>query len=127
MKPTLLNLTTPTQAQAELTKSGVHPTGAQIMALKAIHKVVKIQEVDPQTANIAKQEMLARGGDIAVAATVGQFTPQNTDIIIMGTLAQYIRLIRKLRIQNYANCQTLAREIQELLFKGYDIETAPVY
>lgn len=97
------------------------------MALKAIHKLVKIQEVDPQTANITKQEMLARGGDVAVAASVGQFDPHKTDIIIMGTLAQYIRLIRKLRMQNYADCQTLARELQELLFKGYDIETAPVY
>jgi hypothetical protein len=127
MKPILLNLTTPTQAQTELTKIGVHPVGAQIMSLKAIHQLVKIENIDPKTANIAKQEMLARGGDIAVSASVGEFSPEKTHIIIMGTLAQYIRLIRKLRRQNYCGCQALARELKELLFKDYDIETAPVY
>ncbi len=127
MKPTPIIITTPTQAQTTFTEIGVHPTGAQIMALKAIHKLVKVSDVDPKTANIVKQEMLARGGDVAVSAGVGQFNLQKTDIILMGTLAQYIRLIRKLRIQNYGNCQTLARELQELLFKGYDIENAPVY
>jgi hypothetical protein len=40
-----------------------------------------------------KQEMLSRGGDVGVAETMGDFEDKNARIIIMGTLAQRIRLI----------------------------------
>jgi dihydropteroate synthase len=127
MKPTVLNITDLAHAQTELTKIGVHPTGTQIMALKAIHRNVKFQAVDPKTANIIKQEMLSRGGDVALAGTVGKFEETKTDIIIMGNLAQYIRLIKKLKFQTYPDCQQIAVNLQELLFKNYDIEAAPVW
>ena len=93
---TVLKIDNLNQAKAELNKIGVHPIGVQIMALKAVYRLVKFEAVDPKVANIIKQEMLSRGGDVAVAETVGKFEETKTDIIIMGTLAQYIRLIRKL-------------------------------
>jgi dihydropteroate synthase len=127
MKPTVLNITDLAHAQTELTKIGVHPTGAKIMALKAIHRNIKFEAVDPKTANIIKQEMLSRGGDVAVAGTVGKFEETKTDIIIMGNLAQYIRLIRKLSMQAYGDCQQIADRLQEMLFKNFDIEAAPVW
>jgi len=95
MKPTIINIKNMTQAQTELTKIGVHPIGIQIMALKTIHRTIKFEAIDPKTANVVKQEMLSRGGDVAVSAKVGQFEQIKTDIILMGTLAQYIRLIKK--------------------------------
>ncbi len=79
MKPTIINIKDLTQAQTELTKIGVHPAGLQIMALKAIHRAIKFEGIDPKTANIVKQEMLSRGGDVAVSATVGQFEQTKTD------------------------------------------------
>lgn len=127
MKLAMLNVTDLSHAQTELTKIGVHPTGIQIMALKAIHRITKFEDVDPKTANIVKQEMLSRGGEVAVAGTVGQFKETKTAMIIMGTLAQYIRLIRKLKLQSYGDCQKIAVSLQELLFKDYDIESAPVW
>ncbi len=126
-KPALLNITELSQAKAELTKIGVHPTGTQIMALKAVYRLVKFEAVDPKTANIVKQEMLSRGGEVAVAGTVGQFENKTTDMVIMGTLAQYIRLIKKLKMQSYGDCQSIAEALQCLLFKDYDIESAPVW
>jgi dihydropteroate synthase len=127
MKPTILNVKYLSQAQTELAKIGVHPTGIQIMALKAIHRLVKFEAVDPKTANILKQEMLSRGGEVAVAGTVGKFEETGTDIIIMGNLAQYIRLIKKLKMQSYGECQQIAASLQELLFENYDIDTAPIW
>ena len=126
-KPKLLKIDNLDQAQAELNKINVHPAGVQIMALKAVYRIVKFEAVDPKTANIIKQEMLSRGGDVAVARTVGKFEETNTDIIIMGTLAQYIRLVRKLKKQSYVCCLQIASALEDLLFKDLDIDSAPVW
>jgi len=126
-KPKLLKIDNLDQAQAELNKINVHPAGVQIMALKAVYRLVKFEAVDPKTANIIKQEMLSRGGDVAVARTVGKFEETNTDIIIMGTLAQYIRLVRKLKKQSYVYCLQIASALEDLLFKDLDIDSAPVW
>ena len=126
-KPKLLKIDNLDQAQAELNKINVHPAGVQIMALKAVYRIVKFEAVDPKTANIIKQEMLSRGGDVAVARTVGKFEETNTDIIIMGTLAQYIRLVRKLKKQSYVYCLQIASALEDLLFKDLDIDSAPVW
>jgi dihydropteroate synthase len=120
MKPRILSLNDVDQAKAELVNINVHPIGIRIMALKAIHRVVKFEGVDPKTANIIKQEMLSRGGEVAVAKTVGNFEDKTTDIIIMGTLAQYIRLIKKLKEQPWGDCQRIGVCLRDLLFKGLD-------
>ena len=127
MKPTILNVKDLSEAQAELSKIDVHPVGAEIMALKAVYRLVKFEAVDPKTANIIKQEMLSRGGDVAVAGTVGKFEEKKTDMIIMGTLGQYIRLIRKLKKQSYGDCLEIARDLVDLLFKDFDVESASVW
>lgn len=127
MKPTILNIKNLSEAQVELSKIDVHPVGVKIMALKAIYRLVKFEAVDPKTANIVKQEMLSRGGEVAVADTVGKFENEKTDIIIMGTLAQYVRLIRKLRRQSYGDCLEIARGLEDLLFVDFDFEAASVW
>ena len=127
MKPTVLNVWDSREVQAELIRIDVHPIGVQIMALKAVHRLVKFEAVDPKTGNIVKQEMLSSGGDVAVAGTVGKFEEKKTDMIIMGTLAQYIRLVRKLKKQSYGDCLEIAKDIEELLFKGFNIEGAAVW
>ena len=127
MKPTVLNVKDLSEAQAELSKIFVHPVGAEIMALKAVYRLVKFEAVDPKTANIIKQEMLSRGGDVAVARTVGKLEEKKTDMIIMGTLAQYVRLVRKLRRQSYCDCLEIARDLVDLLFKDFDVESASVW
>jgi hypothetical protein len=127
MKPTILNVKDLSEAQTELAKIDVHPIGVQIMALKAVYRLIKFEDVDPTTANIVKQEMLSRGGEVAVARTVGKFEDKKTDLIIMGTLSQYVRLVRKLRKQSYGDCLEIAQDIVDLLFKDFDILSAPVW
>jgi dihydropteroate synthase len=97
------------------------------MALKAVYRLVKFEAIEPKTANIIKQEMLSRGGDVAVAGSVGKFEEKKTDMIIMGTLAQYVRLVRKLRRQSYGDCLEIARDLVDLLFKDFDVESASVW
>lgn len=126
MSPTILHAETLDEAASEISKVDAHLGGVQIMALKAIHRLVKFEAVDPKTANIIKQEMLSRGGDAAVSKTVGLFENTKTDMIIMGTLAQYIRLIRKLRNQSFGDCAKIADDLHDLLFKNINIENADV-
>ncbi len=127
MQPIEVKICELSDAKNELTKIQVHPTGVEIMALKAVFRVVKFLDVNPQTANIVKQEMLARGGDVAVAGTVGKFEDKKTDIIIMGTLAQYIRLIKKLEKQPYGDCSKIGLALEEFLFKNFSLEKAAVW
>lgn len=114
------------EAEKEIEKIDVNPVGVKIMSLKAIHRLVKFYNIDAKTANILKQEMLSRGGDVAVSRGVGSFKTSTTDLIIMGTLAQYVRLIRKLEHQPY-DCKKIAGEIKDLLFKDFDLNNAPVW
>src|SRR5665647_1051360 len=127
MKPIILKIKNLTEAETELAKIDVHPVGVQIMALKAIYRLVKFEEVDPKTANIVKQEMLSRGGEVAVAGTVGKFQDKKTDIIIMGTLAQYVRLVSKLRKQSYGDCLEIAQGLEDLLFGDLDLRALSVW
>jgi hypothetical protein len=127
MKPAILEVKTLDQAKAELAKIGVHPVGVEIMALKAVYRVVKFEGIDPHTANIVKQEMLSRGGEVAVSESVGKFEEKNTDMIILGNLAQYVRLIRKLRKQTSYRCQEVANLLSTLLFEGSIVDLAPVW
>lgn len=127
MKPAILEVKTLDQAKTELAKIGVHPVGAEIMALKAVYRVVKFEDIDPRTANIVKQEMLSRGGEVAVSESVGKFEEKNTDMIILGNLAQYVRLIRKLRKQTSYRCPEVAELLFILLFEGLNIDLAPVW
>jgi len=127
MKPIILKIKNLTEAETELAKIDVHPVGVQIMALKAVYRLVKFEEVDPKTANIVKQEMLSRGGEVAVAGTVGKFQDKKTDIIIMGTLAQYVRLVSKLRQQSYGDCLEIAQGLEDLLFGDLDLRALSVW
>jgi hypothetical protein len=127
MKPTILNIKNIAEAETELNKIKVHPVGVKIMALKAVYCIVKFEDVDPKAANIIKQEMFSRGGDVAVAETVGKFENKKTDILIMGTLAQYVRLVRKLRMQSYGDCLKIAQDLADLLFKDFDLSNLSVW
>lgn len=86
---------------ALMRRIGVHPGGVAIMARKAVFRLVLLRGVDPRAANIIKQEMLARGGDAAVSDSVARFAADPTDVLLMGTLAQYDGLVEKLRRQPY--------------------------
>ncbi len=116
MDAKILSVKNLAEAKKEIKKIGVHPMGIKIMSLKAIHRLIKFHNVDPKTANIVKQEMLSRGGDAVVSRDVANFKAKTTDLIIIGTLAQYIRLIKKLKIQPY-DCKKIAKKIETLLLK----------
>ena len=71
----------------------------RIMQDKAVFRLVKLHGVRNAVANIIKQEMLSCGGDATVSQWTVNCSRPKTDVLLMGTLQQYRRLIIKMRMQ----------------------------
>lgn len=112
--PRILVISNIEEAKKALQKIGVDLGGIDIMAPKAIHRLVKLENVDIRAANIIKQEMLSRGGEAAVSKDVYFFKKDKTDVIIMGTLRHFKELYVKLLKQPFG-LSSIAKEIREVL------------
>jgi dihydropteroate synthase len=109
-----LSILSAQDAVREMSRIGVSREGIAIMTQKALFRCVKVRAVSPATANILKQEMLAAGGDAAVAYGCIDCSVAQSDVLLMGTLAQYARLTDKLARQ-YASLQEIGSEIRRIL------------
>jgi dihydropteroate synthase len=92
---------------------GVDPTGLKLMAGKMLHLNLKVEGIDPRTANLLKQEMLALGGDAAVDRRGFDCSLESTDAIVMGTRKQIEKLV--LKLDQYPSHQPLGRTIRQTL------------
>ncbi len=79
----------------------VDPYGIEIMLPKATSYLVKINSISNISANILKQEMLSFGGDAAVARAALTGRMSKTGCLLMGNLAQFNRLAKKLNRQPF--------------------------
>ncbi|MDD5655173.1 MAG: dihydropteroate synthase, partial [Candidatus Omnitrophica bacterium] len=97
----VLCLEDPEEVRSLMRLIGVDAYGIDIMARKALIRLVKIDALSNIAANILKQEMLSLGGDAAIAR--GSLTGQvkKTGCLLMGTPAQLSRLIDKLKVQPF--------------------------
>lgn len=99
--PRILAISSLIQAEQELRLAGVDPAGVAAMAPKMLNCCIRLSAMSCLQANILKQEMLSLGGDAAVArGTVGCSIP-HTDVILMGTGKQLLRLCDKLQPQPF--------------------------
>lgn len=101
-------------AKEEIRKIGVDAVSIPWLSNKALFITMKIENVSPFAANIIKQEMLGKGGDVAVNRGVANFSAQTSDILIMGTYAQYNKLIYKLEMQP-GSIKKIGEEIKRVL------------
>ena len=101
-------------ARKEIAEIGSDPVGVKIMSPKAVHRVIKIEKVDPRAANIMKQSMLSAGGDVATSKNVLGFGKRKTDVLIMGTIKQYEYFTNKLKMQPFG-LKKIADEIEDTL------------
>lgn len=95
----LLRISNLVEAKEVIASVGASPVSVNIMAPKAVFRVIKVTGVSATAANILKQEMLSKGGDAAVHAGCVNCRQRTSDIILMGTLKQYRQIIKSLRIQ----------------------------
>jgi len=107
------------EARREIGSIGAGREGVQIMAPKAVYRAIRVESVDTKAANILKQEILAVGGECAVSWNSIAAKEKKTDVLLMGTLEQYGRLISKLERQPFG-LKGIANGIQEVI-KNFDI------
>lgn len=87
------------------------------MAAKGKLLNIKVKELSPAQANIVKQESLAAGMDAAVSRGTVSCELEKTDLLLMGNILQYNRLIERLKIQPYS-LKLMAEELQRFLNKN---------
>ncbi|MDI3534372.1 MAG: dihydropteroate synthase [Thermosediminibacterales bacterium] len=102
------------EIKEEIRKIKPDASSISIMAPKGVFRLIKITDVSTKAANIIKQEMLSKGGEAAVSRSVLDFSSEKTDILLMGNLKQYERLLYKLKIQPFG-LKEIADEIEKLL------------
>ncbi len=120
----VLVLETQSQVEAEMAAIGVDPLGARIMAPKSIHRMVKVENLKTAAANILKAEMLAKGGEAAIAWNSVVASADTTDVLLIGTARQFRRLLQRLRAQPL-KLRALATEIRTALDR-FDAVPAPL-
>ena len=108
---------------AEMKALGADPGGIRIMAPKGLFRAVRLDNVPYRSALILKQEMLSKGGEVAVSRDVYRGEGGRSGVLILGTETQYERLIAKLRLQPMRSLRAMADEIQAAL--GAVVATPP--
>ncbi len=101
LKLSLVHIKTVRQARTLLSRLDCHATGVDLMAPKALFIEIRIDGLLPQAANILKQEMLAKGGEIAVPTGALRMETDRVSCIALGTLSQFTRLTQILQEQPF--------------------------
>ncbi|KKG16090.1 dihydropteroate synthase [Methanosarcina sp. 2.H.T.1A.6] len=117
----VLDVKTPQDAGIAMRNIGSTQVGSQVMQGKSIHLMLKIRNLTTTEALIIKQEMLARGGDAALAREAVSHETETTDVLVMGTLLQFERLARKLDGQA-RSLPAIAEMIRECISNRTDLE-----
>lgn len=102
------------EAKNEIQKIGSDPKSIEIMAPKAISKVIKVENVVLQDAIIIKQDMLSIGGEVAIPKGAFELKEKRADILVMGTIKQLHDLVEKLN-RHYPRIKDIAKELSVLL------------
>lgn len=106
------------EVRAHLARIRVSRGGIDLMCDKALFRLVRVTGLDVRAANILKQEMLSRGGEVATSREVYELGAEKAECVLMGTLTQFERLLPKLRQQPFG-LRRLATGIETAL-RNYD-------
>ena len=112
--PKILDIKTLENAKDEIRKIGSDPQSIEIMAPKAISKIIKLENIVIQDAIIIKQDMLSIGGEVAVPKNTFELHEKTGDILVIGTIKQLNELVNKLN-RHYLRLKDIAKEISVLL------------
>jgi dihydropteroate synthase len=108
-----LHITNANEAVHQIKEVGGDPIGVKLMEGKTLHFNLKMEGLDPRTANVLKQEMLSLGGDVAVDRRGLDCSIKQTDALLMGTQEHFEKLIFKL--EQYPDLGTLGQSIKEAI------------
>lgn len=110
----ILSINSISDAKKAIASVDCTPEGINIMAEKAVFRIIKIDKLNTKAANILKQSMLSKGGEAAISRHCVDLSRDFTDVILMGTLKQYKAVIPVLMLQPWGLKQ-IASELKALL------------
>ncbi len=110
----IIEIKTLQDAKEEIRKIGSDSESIEIMAPKAILKVIKLENVVLQDAIIIKQDMLSIGGEVAVPKNTFELHKKTGEILVIGTLKQLRDLIIKLN-RHYSRLKNIAKQLEIVL------------
>lgn len=102
------------QAVKEMREIGVDPYGMKIMKNKTAFRLIKLAKIKPALANIIKESMLSAGGDAALHKLCCACKVRYTDVLLMGTIAQYKHLLDNIEKQPYGG-KEIRRRLCDIL------------
>ena len=94
-------------------KMGVDTTGIKLMKGKTLHFNLRVEGINPRTANLLKQEMLSLGGDVALDGRGLDCSAKLTDALLIGTQKQFEKLI--LKLDQYPDHRPLGQSLKDTL------------
>lgn len=97
----LRQFTTPNQLKAAMDAIGVSTGGCLHMAKKGQFYCLQADGLSMGAANILKQEMLSKGGEVAMHQQAIVHGILKTDVIMFATAAQYLELCQRLQKQQF--------------------------
>lgn len=98
----------------EMEKIGVDPAGINIMEPKNQFLIIKVTDLSLKAALLLKQEMLSKGGEVALPKEASKLSLEKVDAILSGTKKQYKELIKKLKAQPFGLVH-LAAELERII------------
>ncbi len=105
----------------EMKRIGPETAGLELMQAKGRFAVVKLEGINCAAANILKQEMLSKGGEVVISSQVYRLEAgASTDVLVFGTHRQFKDLSTKLRLQPLKTLTAISAELERLL-NGIDI------
>ena len=114
MKLTTMEISDLLEAEEVLRSVGADPRGVAIMKEKAVFRVVRLEGVPVRAANLIKQAFLAHGAEAAVSRETAVLSTETTDMVLMGTLAQYRAVLPRLREQPFG-LKALSEALEKFL------------
>ena len=113
--PKIIKIKTLDDARFEIEGIGCDPKSLDIMAPKAVFRVIRFENIVNQDAIIIKQDMLSLGGEVAISKDAFNLK-EKADILIMGTLKQLNELVLKLN-RHYLRIREVSKELSNILNK----------
>ena len=105
------------EAETALASVGADARGVAIMKEKAVFRTVRVKDMPLRAALLAKQTFLAHGAEAAVSRETAALAAESTDMILMGTLAQYRTILAKLREQPFG-LRGLSADLEKILWEN---------
>jgi dihydropteroate synthase len=112
--PKIIDIKTLEDAKKQIKKIGSDPASIEIMAPKAITKIIRLENVILQDAIIIKQDMLSLGGEVAVPKNTFDLHKEKGKILVIGTIKQLSELVKKLK-RHYPRLVGIAQEVDMIL------------